>query len=459
MSFSNTHHDRKSILIALATGLLALMVTIVVYAAPPPPPATPPEPAAPPQPITVSLSASPSQGYAPLVVALTAHETGGTTGGNPISYLFNCNSGAAGTSVTNTPSGTCTYQTPGSYTPDVIAEQNGVPVAQAQATVTATYPPTVGGGNGGGYVGPPTPAPPPVTQSSIITNVIISQPASSSVVITVETNKPASVYLKWGETTTYGSVTNWSPYLTTIYEELSNLTPATAYDFMVFAVPQGGATISSSPNYVFITAPGIAATLNPIATSTQTFFPRNISLNMTGPDVLSLTTVLGNLGYNVTPMSTFTAQASHALLLFQYDHNLNESGYLDLQTQALMEKIVNGNPGLLQPHTSSNPALTGLPASPAATPTQTTNVGSGAFTEVLNYGSRGAQVIALQNFLTKNSDYTGPITGFFGPLTRTGVMVFQGKYGIINYGDWITTGYGMVGPKTRAKLNQLEFAQ
>ncbi|MDP2598849.1 MAG: peptidoglycan-binding domain-containing protein, partial [Candidatus Liptonbacteria bacterium] len=51
----------------------------------------------------------------------------------------------------------------------------------------------------------------------------------------------------------------------------------------------------------------------------------------------------------------------------------------------------------------------------------------------------------LQQVLTTQGVYTGPITGYFGPLTQAGVERFQTKYGIDPVGE--------VGPITRAKLN------
>lgn len=46
----------------------------------------------------------------------------------------------------------------------------------------------------------------------------------------------------------------------------------------------------------------------------------------------------------------------------------------------------------------------------------------------------------------------GLITGYYGVLTKKAVERFQKKYGIANQGE---AGYSEVGPKTRAKLNQL----
>ncbi len=49
----------------------------------------------------------------------------------------------------------------------------------------------------------------------------------------------------------------------------------------------------------------------------------------------------------------------------------------------------------------------------------------------------------------------GKETNIFGNLTRDAVKKFQTKYGIASSGDENTTGYGLVGPKTRSKLAEV----
>lgn len=68
------------------------------------------------------------------------------------------------------------------------------------------------------------------------------------------------------------------------------------------------------------------------------------------------------------------------------------------------------------------------------------------FNTNLSLGFSGNDVTELQNRLTTEGVYSGPITGYFGPLTGAGVKAYQLKYGIAQL--------GIVGPATRAKLNQ-----
>jgi N-acetylmuramoyl-L-alanine amidase len=62
----------------------------------------------------------------------------------------------------------------------------------------------------------------------------------------------------------------------------------------------------------------------------------------------------------------------------------------------------------------------------------------------------GNAVTELQKRLTNEGVYSGPITGYFGPLTSAGVKAYQQKYGI--------SQVGTVGPLTRAKLNASQVA-
>jgi len=80
------------------------------------------------------------------------------------------------------------------------------------------------------------------------------------------------------------------------------------------------------------------------------------------------------------------------------------------------------------------------------------------FTHNLQSGDSGEDVTQLQTFLKSQGIDIYPeglISGYFGNLTKLAVQRFQKKYGIVSSGNEWTTGYGMVGPKTRLKLNEL----
>jgi hypothetical protein len=68
------------------------------------------------------------------------------------------------------------------------------------------------------------------------------------------------------------------------------------------------------------------------------------------------------------------------------------------------------------------------------------------FTRRLSVGSSGADVTALQNRLTTESFYSGPITGYFGAQTKAAVVKYQIAHGL--------AAVGSVGPQTQALLSQ-----
>ncbi len=76
------------------------------------------------------------------------------------------------------------------------------------------------------------------------------------------------------------------------------------------------------------------------------------------------------------------------------------------------------------------------------------------FTKFLKTGSRGDDVLALQEFLVHNTSLSQgvSVSGYFGKLTAKAVGKFQIKYNIAQSGQ---AGFGTLGPATRAKLNSL----
>lgn len=85
----------------------------------------------------------------------------------------------------------------------------------------------------------------------------------------------------------------------------------------------------------------------------------------------------------------------------------------------------------------------------SATSTTATTSFCVAINRTLRLGMRGNDVLALQTALSADPDlYTGPLTGYFGIMTKQAVVKLQKKYNITND----PTGLGIVGPRTRAFL-------
>ncbi|MBI5458077.1 peptidoglycan-binding protein [Candidatus Kaiserbacteria bacterium] len=81
-------------------------------------------------------------------------------------------------------------------------------------------------------------------------------------------------------------------------------------------------------------------------------------------------------------------------------------------------------------------------------------------TRNLSFGSRGQDVVELQSFLIAQGFLaTGNNTGNFYSLTEAAVKQFQCRNNLVCSGTRETTGWGNVGPKTRAKIQQVCTAQ
>jgi len=99
-----------------------------------------------------------------------------------------------------------------------------------------------------------------------------------------------------------------------------------------------------------------------------------------------------------------------------------------------------------------------------ANPKEAKPVLLGVSFKTLRFGMRNNGVKQLQQLLNLKADTQlgkdglgspGNETNYFGSLTREAVRRFQSKYSIVSFGDEQTTGYGLVGPKTRAKLKEV----
>ena len=77
------------------------------------------------------------------------------------------------------------------------------------------------------------------------------------------------------------------------------------------------------------------------------------------------------------------------------------------------------------------------------------------FSQTIGIGDRTThnEVSALQTYLKSTGDFTYPtVTGYFGSVTQSAVQKWQASHSVVSAGSPATTGYGVVGPKTRATI-------
>ena len=139
--------------------------------------------------------------------------------------------------------------------------------------------------------------------------------------------------------------------------------------------------------------------------------------------------------------------------------------YSGADTDALVQYIQQSVPKYLDGAVTSGASPTPITAPslapsplPASSPRAVTSVaGACVLTRTLVLGARdsatGGEVSKLQTFLVKaghlNADL---VTGYFGNMTQAAVRAWQSASGIVSSGTPATTGFGAIGPKSRAAL-------
>lgn len=133
------------------------------------------------------------------------------------------------------------------------------------------------------------------------------------------------------------------------------------------------------------------------------------------------------VGFLLIPVLFFSATSAHAALTNEQINavlNLLRSFNVENQTVVNVEAILRQS---------------------AECPSITVSLYRGSRDE-----TTGGQVSELQRYLGVE-----PVSGYFGPITEAAVQKFQRENGVVSSGTPESTGYGVVGPKTRAKILQV----
>jgi len=230
----------------------------------------------------------------------------------------------------------------------------------------------------------------------------------------------------------------------------------------------GGSSSTPAPAAPATTPAPVVAQPSPVALLVSPVFNQTLKPGMTHADVKRLQELLnsdpdtriadsgvGSLGNETDYYGSLTTKAVQK---FQAKHGVVSSGSPDTTgyglvgpatRQALILAFAGGVPA---PSTSPTP-VPSVPSAPATV--------SALFTGPLYNGLSHADVKRLQQLLNSDPDTRiaasgigspGNETDYFGSLTEQAVQKFQVKHGLAAPGD---SGYGYVGPKTRAVLQSI----
>jgi len=280
------------------------------------------------------------------------------------------------------------------YKVSALNADNDESAASDEVSATPT-----GGGGGGIFLGDTTPA--------AISDIKVSAGANSAN-ITWKTNESSISWIVYGKTTDYGQEIKTETYTTSHSLSLSDLSPSTTYHYQIKSKDIAG-NIGTYTDKTFTT----------LAVGEVPQVPAEELEGITIP----------TLEKPISQMTIAELQAKIA-----------EFQAVIVKLQELLAKL--------------------------KTPTEISGIPAGyKFEKTLKPGDVSEDVRYLQIFLNSDPDTrlaeTGPgsagnETTRFGSLTKAAVIKFQEKYAQEILAPWgLTKGTGIVGEKTRAKINQL----
>ena len=195
-------------------------------------------------------------------------------------------------------------------------------------------------------------------------------------------------------------------------------------------------------------APAVAQP-SPVAAAVSPVFNSDLAFGMENSDVKKVQELLAT-DPTIYPEGItsgyYGSLTKAAIIKFQLKHGV-------------ISNAADAGSGRVGPKTRAKLAevfASGIPAAPAvAQPSPVAVAVSPVFNTALKKGVSNDDVKRLQQLLATDSEIypEGTASGYFGNLTEKAVQRFQMKYGVVKSASDV--GYGLVGPATRAKLQEV----
>lgn len=250
----------------------------------------------------------------------------------------------------------------------------------------------------------------------------------------------------------------------------TGLTAGTNYGYSVYAYDEVGNTSMQGPSANAATfAPDYTPPSTPGAFSAVALSGSQVSLSWS-PSTDNIGVSQYTLYRDGTQIATCTSTSyvdTNLATSTTYEYVIKASDAAgNVSTQASLAIKTLATPAVVVAPVSTTPPVTTQSSSPITsttpvtpvitTPTQSSapSVAANNFSTALYYGLRSLDVQSLQVFLIGQGDLgVGLNTGFYGNLTTAAVQKFQCAQNIVCSGSPYLTGWGSVGPRTRAALN------
>ncbi|MEK7095998.1 MAG: fibronectin type III domain-containing protein, partial [Patescibacteria group bacterium] len=292
----------------------------------------------------------------------------------------------------------------------------------------------------------------------------------------------STINLSWSASSDNTAVTGYKIYRnstqiatspTTTYSNTA-LTPSSTYSYTVSAYDAAGnvsvqsaaqsATTQTSSEVILIPTIPLIPTSDTTPPTTPTNLtataPSTSQINLSWNASTDNTAVMGykiyRNGIHITTSLTPSYSNMNLAPSTSYTYSVaayDAAGNVSPQTAGVSGATPATMPILpvLLPQLPLVPEVPTLPILPTNIPLTTTPL---PFTRPLYRGIRSTEVKNLQTFLIQHN-YLAPSndTGLYGPLTRQAVQKYQCDHNIVCSGNEFSTGYGVVGQQTLAKLN------
>ena len=261
----------------------------------------------------------------------------------------------------------------------------------------------------------------------------------------------------------------------------TGLTAGTSYSYTVIAIDEVGNVSMQSVSSAAVTfqpdvrPPSIPTALSYRSPSTSevdiSWVASTDNVGVVGYDVFRDGNQIGTTASTTYADTGLATSTTYLYAIKAYDAAANVSpqqsvAATTLATNPIVPVVVpsSTNSGSQPPTTppAGNFSSTTTPVTnpPVSTPPTTTSSGGNGyvFTTLLSSGSRGAAVQNLQRMLIAQGDLSANYgTGFFGLLTQKALQKFQCAKAIVCSGSPWTTGWGLVGTRTRRALNAISM--
>ena len=226
------------------------------------------------------------------------------------------------------------------------------------------------------------------------------------------------------------------------------VSPGTSVPYQVNAPPSANSNFSQKPELT-----SFSMTSNDVM---NLFFGANSTLTIT----FGVNQTVNNVQVSIAGQQAAVGQGSDGTYSASYRITGNETmplpvviSYTNPSGLIGQNYFWIGNSATLPTSSSASTPSSSCPAGLTCTPSNTTvtTSGLGTFTSYLYSGMTASgvsdpEVVALQQRLKTDGYFTGAVTGYFGPLTKSSLEKYQKANGL--------SPVGVVGPGTRVLLNK-----